>query len=647
MRKFNYLPILAVMTAFAGAAQAAPAPVKHLQRATSFTATSADEDAANGSDVQVLSFKSVVHVKANGAYTEQQTQVFKALTRDGAQSLNPYQQEYSKLTQTMKVQSAYIIRANGSRVDIPASDIVERPAPAPAGSDGAPVYDDSMMLSITLPGFNKGDTLYVQTLQDQFKPIFPNEYSEEWGPTVNQTTLDQKITVYAPKSMKLDSAQLGGWTITHQVQGDQQVITGTMAHYAAEFPEVGTVDPSDYTPVFEVTSFPTWASVGAAYWARAKDQAEVTPLVKLVADKVAGNLQGLDAVKAIYNWESEHIHYIGLELGVGGFVPIAANTTLTTGYGDCKQHSTLLEALLAARGIQVDPVLINWSNGFKVLPLPSPDFNHAIDYLPQYHLFLDTTGEFETLGQMAIGERDKPVVIAGPKSWLGTTPGAEPDQNKMVYDATLHLSADGTLSGTADMTTTGWWAWFYRMIFSDVPPAEYGRLMSKFLSPSGGGSGTFQPSNPTLLDQPMQVVAHWSTPAYALPGKTLSVPLPPGPYIVPSMSGANGPLSALTAIAGPQTRKRNVATYLSEIDWKTTLTLPAGYAPTYLPPDANVTNAAGSFSYTVKDTKDTVTVSYKLRLDHILYTPAQYEALRSLILNCLSAQRAPLVFHHI
>ncbi|EQD67847.1 hypothetical protein B1B_05790, partial [mine drainage metagenome] len=188
----------------------------------------------------------------------------------------------------------------------------------------------------------------------------------------------------------------------------------------------------------------------------------MTPLVKQVADQVAGKLHGWDAVKALYMWESQHIHYIGLELGVGGYVPISANTTLKTGYGDCKQHSTLLEALLAARGIQVDPVLINWSNGFTLLPLPGLDFNHAIDYLPKYHVFLDATGEFETPGQLAIGERDKDVVISGPHPRLARTPGAEPAHNKLVYDATLHLAADGTLSGSARMTTHGWWAWFNR-----------------------------------------------------------------------------------------------------------------------------------------------------------------------------------------
>ena len=603
--------------------------------------------AGSGADQRVLSFHADVNVQADGAYTDRQTQVIQALTLSGAQALNPFVEEYSRSMSTMKVLAAYVVLPDGKRVGIPAADITERPAPAPPGSDGSPIYDNNMMLSVALPGFNKGDRLHLETLKTQSVPFFPKQFFDTWGPAENESARDQRIVVTAPVAMKLQAGQRGGWTITHTVNGTSETYTATLAEHHAQFPGIGTVDASDYSPLFEVTSFPTWASVGAAYWARAQDKAAVTPLVKEVADKVAGKLHGWAAVKALYMWESEHIHYIGQELGVGGYVPISANTTLTTGYGDCKQHSTLLEALLAARGIQVDPVLINWSNGFTLVPLPGPDFNHAIDYVPKYHVFLDATGEFETPGQLAIGERGKDVVIAGPHPRLARTPGAESGQNKLVYDATLTLAPDGALSGDARMSTTGWWAWFNRMIFAEVPPAAYGRLMNQLLLPSGGGSGSFQPGNPTILDQPMTVAASWTTPAYALPGKTLSVPLPAGPYLVPSMAGTADPIAALTAVVGPRTRRHSVSTYFGEVDWHSTLKLPAGYAPSYLPPDVNLHNAAGSFSYSVKDDAGTVSASYRLKLDHVLYTPAQYAALRELLLADLRAQRAPLMFHHI
>ena len=598
----------------------------------------------SGADVRNLSFSADVHVQAGGAYTDQQSQVIEALTRSGAQSLNPFQEQFSSALSTLKVLSAWIETPSGQHIDIPAGDIFVRPVPA---SQGAPMYSHAQVLNVVLPNFGKGDKLHLQTLKTQSKPYFPNQFFDVWGVNENESARDQKIVVHAPVAMKLRAAQRGGWEMSHSATNGTETLTATLAEHHAHFPGPSTVSASDYSPLFEVTSFPTWAAVGAAYWSRAQAEAAVTPLVKQVADQVAGKLHGWAAVKALYAWDSAHIRYVGLELGVGGYVPISANETLKTGYGDCKAHSTLLEALLAARGITDYPVLINWSNGFNLVPLPGPDFNHAIDYLPKYHVFLDATGQYETPGQLAIGERDKDTVIASPHSELLRTPGADPDHNKLVYDATLHLAADGTLTGSAHMTTHGWWAWFNRMIFSEVPPGAYGRLMNMLLLPSGGGKGTFQPGDPQILDQPFQVAASWTTPAYALPGKTLSVPLPTGPFLVPSMAGTADPVSALTMVAGPDSRRHSIDTYFGEIDWHSTLSLPVGYAPTYLPADMNLHNAAGSFTYAVKDVAGRVTASYRLRLAHVLYTPAQYPALRALMLADLRAQRAPLVFHHI
>lgn len=598
----------------------------------------------SGADIRQLSFSADVHVQADGQFTERDDQVIEVLTRSGAHSMNPYQQTFSSSLSTMKVLSAWIETPAGQHIPVPAADVFVRPVPA---TQGAPMYSHAKVLNVVLPHFNKGDKLHIDTLLTQTKPYFPNQYFNTWGVDESQSARAQKVVVQGPVSMHLRAAQRGGWTVSHRIDGQTETFTATLARHHAHFPGPATVDSWDYSPLFEVTSFPTWASVGQAYWARAQAEAAVTPLVKEVADKVAGKLHGWDAVKALYAWDSAHIRYVGLELGVGGYVPVSANETLKTGYGDCKAHSTLLEALLAARGITVYPVLINWSNGFNLVPLPGPDFNHAIDYLPKYHVFLDATGEYETPGQLAVGERDKQVVVAGPRSELLRTPGGQPDRNKLVYNATLHLADNGTLSGDAQMTTHGWWAWFNRMIFAEVPPGAYGRLMNMLLATSGGGQGSFEHGNPLVLDQPFQVEAHWTTPAYALPGRTLTVPIPAGPYLVPGMGGTDDPVSALAEVAGPDMRLHDVNTYFGEIDWHTTLVLPSGYAPTYLPPASDLHNAAGSFSYAVHDRDGKVEAQYQLRLAHVLYTPAQYADLRALLRADLRAQHTPLVFHHI
>ena len=55
---------------------------------------------------------------------------------------------------------------------------------------------------------------------------------------------------------------------------------------------------------------------------------------------------------------AQNIRYVAVYLGNGGLEPNSAQSILDNHYGDCKDHVTILEALLAAKGIASSPVLI-------------------------------------------------------------------------------------------------------------------------------------------------------------------------------------------------------------------------------------------------------------------------------------------------
>ena len=72
----------------------------------------------------------------------------------------------------------------------------------------------------------------------------------------------------------------------------------------------------------------------------------------------AGERDRRAQARKLYEWVSVNIRYVNIVLGAGGFVPHKAADVLKNGYGDCKDHVMLLEALLAAKGIKSSPVLI-------------------------------------------------------------------------------------------------------------------------------------------------------------------------------------------------------------------------------------------------------------------------------------------------
>lgn len=73
--------------------------------------------------------------------------------------------------------------------------------------------------------------------------------------------------------------------------------------------------------------------------------------VKQLADSIIKNqINAEDKVKAIYRWVQDNIKYIAIEDGDNGFVPQEAHTVIKRRYGDCKDKSSVITALLRCAG---------------------------------------------------------------------------------------------------------------------------------------------------------------------------------------------------------------------------------------------------------------------------------------------------------
>jgi transglutaminase-like putative cysteine protease len=107
-------------------------------------------------------------------------------------------------------------------------------------------------------------------------------------------------------------------------------------------------------------------------------------------------------MRAIYNYVSMQIHYIGVDFGIGRYQPHSPSEVLNNRYGGCKDKHTLLASLFDAAGIGAYPALIS---SFRELDpdVPSPaQFNHVITVVPQGNGFvwLDTITEVAPFGYL-------------------------------------------------------------------------------------------------------------------------------------------------------------------------------------------------------------------------------------------------------
>src|SRR5581483_11570224 len=133
-----------------------------------------------------------------------------------------------------------------------------------------------------------------------------------------------------------------------------------------------------WKPSVQVTTFANWEQVGAWYQSLQQKSLSVTPAVQAHADALTRGLTSEnDKIRAIANDVALHIHYVGLDFGIGRYQPHEADDVLANEYGDCKDKHTLLATLLKAEGIDAWPALISSQRDLDP-SVPSPaQFDHV------------------------------------------------------------------------------------------------------------------------------------------------------------------------------------------------------------------------------------------------------------------------------
>jgi transglutaminase-like putative cysteine protease len=127
--------------------------------------------------------------------------------------------------------------------------------------------------------------------------------------------------------------------------------------------------------------FSDWASVSrwvaARYAPMIASRLEVEPEIARATGDIEGSIDGAAR-------RARDLRYFGVEIGWGAWIPRPPQVTLSRGFGDGKDKTVLMAALLRTAGITAVPVLIlSRFHGFVHENLPSPfAFNHVVVGIP-------------------------------------------------------------------------------------------------------------------------------------------------------------------------------------------------------------------------------------------------------------------------
>lgn len=452
-------------------------------------------------------------VASDGTYTRKQERIFRILTPQGLEFLRQLSVSYSSSYEDADVVEAYTLKKDGTRINVPADKIFVSYGPITE-----PGFNDYKVKSAVFQDVEVGDEIGFTVVVRQKTPWFAGQFytTMAYGELIPQHDVRIDVRASTRLPLHIDAAGLqGGQT---QVEGDTKTWTWTYENDKPVMPEPGTIAEADTGADLIISSFADYGGIGKAYEDGARDKALPTPQVKALADQLTqGITDKRQKVRVLYEWVSKNIRYLALVLGNGGLVPHAANEILTNRYGDCKDHVVLLQALLAAEGIPSTTALINAGNSFRISPVAAPDqFNHAITYIPQLDVYLDSTARYAPFGVLPDQDIDKVVLLTGPGT-LAHTPGPQAFASDVRVVTAVRVHADGSADGDTRVTMSGPAAIAMRMEMDAIIPGADSQFIRTAIS--GATDGTLDKGDPSDLSDPYTTSIHYALAnAVNLPG---------------------------------------------------------------------------------------------------------------------------------
>ena len=531
-------------------------------------------------------------VEADGRYVQEADYIVLIRTEKGIQLDSQVTLPYTESRETLEVLEAYTEAPDGHHIPVPADKILTRESPLVTA---APMYADVKMTSIIFPDVEVRSKLHYRARRTVKEPLFPGYFqlTDAIGPHALRD--DERINVYAAAATSFTSEVVGfqGGAVPCPKDDRGRRCYAWSAHNTVFAPyEPSSVSPVDYGQHVIISNFPTYEAIGKAYWDRAADKVEVTEKIRAQADELTRGLTTpRDQAEALYNWVARNVRYVALSIGTGSVVPRAAGAVLDNRYGDCKDHVTLLQSLLAAKRIESVGVLVGVDNRWQVPKTPEVVFNHIITYIPSLNLYADSTAQFARFGQLPeiyvgkMGLKTQPV--AGTAAFAPIT--SVVSEGQATTNVEIELNPDGGASGTAETHLAGGMEMGLRGLFANMPPGQQERFANSLLDRvNESGSGSLQPDDPRDLTKPFGYRTKFTiTSLVSLPGPG-AFPVPSGLQLVPIAQLAQAaPLASRRypwACGIPGDRKET-----------TRLTLPATLHIVGGPKDVHVQNDFGRY----------------------------------------------------
>jgi hypothetical protein len=321
-------------------------------------------------------------IKVDGVATEEYARtVYRVDTQSGLESGSQYEITFDPAFSKVIVHHLKLYRDGlwHDRLDEAFGSIAQRET-----DFGWRIYDGSLSILMVMDDVRVSDVISIAYTVSGHSPVFDGRFFHEIRMGWSAPVAWRRVRVLSPADRGLDFRVFGEELPDPSVRpvgdGWTEYLWG-LEDIAAYDSEGWIPDDWDSFPWLQLTQYRSWNELAA--WALPLYSLSKDPgleIAEAAASITAGTDNEVDRVSKAIRWIQDEIRYFGIELGAYSHAPHPPHETLRRRYGDCKDKSLLLVALLREIGFEAWPVLIDTVSG-RALPqrLPSPGvFNHVI-----------------------------------------------------------------------------------------------------------------------------------------------------------------------------------------------------------------------------------------------------------------------------
>lgn len=431
-------------------------------------------------------------VRPDGSFTE--TQEWSQVILKESEVEHAKQTSFSFSTSVAKgeVLQAYTIKKSGVRVEAPKNNYQMQ---VNKGNEGdSPIFSDQTNFTVVFPDVSVGDTVVIAYRVDNTVPMFPGQFSVTEAFSEYTAMDDVRVTITAPVSLKVKYAS-SGLSAHNPVETDGKrtwVWEYKNSHAKKWSREQSGIYRYNELPSLQFSTFKTYEDITKAYGARAIPKAAPTSRTRELAQSLtAGKASDRERAKTLYDWVSRNITYAGNCIGIGAVVPHDIDAILDNRMGDCKDHATLLQALLASVGIESDQALVNAGGTYDLPDVPvASTVNHVINYIPSLNLYVDSTASDIPFGMLPSGLAQKPVLPVGHYRDGLTIPTLAQYGHTQHMKTSLKVHEDGSANGVIHIQLQGNPAVSARTLMRSLQKNQEDLLVKNLLNSAGyHGSG--------------------------------------------------------------------------------------------------------------------------------------------------------------